>query len=522
MDDTAMTGESKRDAGRDAGRDVVVAGSAPSPSPASASPAPRRREARGRAPAVRPRRSPPAPPAPARPAGFALDYLPDGAAIEHAPLPWAARSTLYVLAGLLAALVLWAGLAQVDRIVAAGGRLVTTAPMVVAQPLETAVIRSVDVQVGDFVRAGDRLATLDPTFAAADLADLTARRSSLDAQIGRLRAELDGSAYLPPAGLSDTAAADVAAQAAILERRRAEYRSRLASLDEKSAQLESSLAANRRAQIGLAERLALVGEVEEIRRQLQERQTGSRLTWLEARGERLRMRDDLNGLKDRESETEHELRATQADRAAFVDEWRRKSAEELVEQTRQRATLVEQIAKADRRRSLVTMTAPVDAIVLEVAKRSVGSVVKEAEPLVTLVPADVPLEVEAEIPSRDIGLVRVGDPVRVKLDAFPFQRHGVLPGEVRTISADAFPHDGAAGGGMAGPDGARPGGGPNGGAVFRTRVRLLGTTLESVPDGTRLSPGMVASAEIRVGTRSVLSYFLYPVIRALDESIREP
>jgi HlyD family secretion protein len=308
-------------------------------------------------------------------------------------------------------------------------------------------------------------------------------------------------------------------QAAILERRRAEYRSRLASLDEKAGQLDSAIAASRRAQAGLAERLAVVGEVEEIRRQLQERQTGSRLTWLEARVERLRIRDELTALRDREQASAHELRGVQADRAAFIDEWRRKTAEELVEQTRQRATLVEQIAKAERRRSLVTLTAPVDAVVLEVAKRSVGSVVREAEPLVTLVPADVPLEVEAEIPSRDIGLVRVGDVVRVKLDAFPFQRHGTLPGEIRTISADAFTHDPAqAAQGIANPDAPRAGTG----AVFRTRIRLTGTRLEAVPAGTTLSPGMVASAEIRVGTRSVLSYFLYPVIRALDESIREP
>lgn len=459
------------------------------------------------------RRRTPLPAPSAAPPGFALDYLPDGAAIEHAPLPRAARSTLYVLAGLLVALVMWAGFAQVDRIVTAGGRLVTTAPLVVAQPLETAVVRSVDVQVGDFVRAGDRLATLDPTFAAADLADLTARLASVEAQIGRLRAELDGSDYSPAANNPDAAV-----QAAILERRRAEYRARLASLDEKAGQLESAIEAGRRAQAGLAERLAVVGEVEDIRRQLQERQTGSRLTYLEARVERLRMRDELTALQDRELTSEHELRGVRADRAAFIDEWRRKTAEELVEQTRQRATLVEQIAKAERRRSLVTLTAPVDAVVLEVAKRSVGSVIKEAEPLVTLVPADVPLEVEAEIPSRDIGLVRVGDFVRVKLDAFPFQRHGTLPGEIRTISADAFTHDPAQGaqGGAANPDG------PRAGAVFRTRIRLTDTHLEAVPDGTRLSPGMVASAEIRVGTRSVLSYFLYPVIRALDESIREP
>jgi len=435
------------------------------------------------------------------PAGFAADFLPDGAAIEHSPPHWLARSTLYVLTALLAAALLWSALSQVDRVVTAGGRLITTAPTIVAQPLETAVIRSIDVAAGDVVRAGDRLATLDPTFAAADLADLAARLVSLDAHIGRLRAEIDGGVYRAAAGNADAAMQD-----SILERRRAEYVARLTALDEKAAQLQAALATSRRSQAGLAERLTVIEEVEAIRRQSQQRQTGSLLNLLEARSERLRVRDDLTALQDREREAGHELKAVQAERSAFIDEWRRKAAEELVEQTRQRATLVEQIAKAERRRSLVTMTAPVDAVVLEVAKRSVGSVVKEAEPLVTLVPSDVPLEVEADIPSRDVGLVRAGDTVRVKLDAFPFQRHGTLPGEVRTISADAFQRDPKDGGG----------------AVFRARVRLLATRPDGVPDGTRLSPGMVASAEIRIGTRSVLSYFLYPVIRALDESIREP
>lgn len=451
---------------------------------------------------------------------FAVEFLPDGEAIERAPMPWLARSTLYALTALLAAVVLWAALAQVDRTVSAGGRLVTTAPLVVAQPLETAVVRSVAVEAGDAVRAGDLLATLDPTFAAADLADLSARLAAVQAQIGRLEAELGG----PP---FDAAAAwaDGPVQAAILERRRAEHRARLDAMDERAAQLRAEIATSQSARKGLAERVALMAEVEDIRRQLVEKQTGSRLSWLDARSERMRLRDELESMANRERESGHELARVAAERAAFTDEWRRKAAEELVEQRRQRATLVEQITKAERRRSLVTLTAPVDAVVLEVAKRSVGSVVREAEPLVTLVPAGVPLEVEAEIPSADIGLVRAGDTVRVKLDAFPFQRHGTLTGEVRTISADAFQRGAwGAGAGGAGGEGAAngPPGPRDGAAVFRARIRLTGTALEGVPAGTRLSPGMVATAEIRIGTRSVLSYFLYPVIRAFDESIREP
>src|SRR3712207_2413978 len=201
-----------------------------------------------------------------------------------------------------------------------------------------------------------------------------------------------------------------------------------------------------------------------MRRKLYERESGSRLNWLEAAKESLALRQQLNDLKNRERELAHELNAVAADRDAFIDEWNRKTAEELVETTRERTNAAEQLAKAERHNQLVTLTAPMDAVVLEVAKRSIGSVVKEAEPLVTLVPADVPIELETEIAARDIGLVRTGDPVRIKMEAFPFQLHGTLDGEVRTISADAFERETREGIG----------------AFFRARIRLVNTKLRDV------------------------------------------
>ncbi|CAK0740940.1 Membrane fusion protein (MFP) family protein [Azospirillaceae bacterium] len=438
-----------------------------------------------------------------RPTGFAHEYLPDGQEIERAPMPWLARSTLYVLTLLVVLLVLWAALSHVDRIVTANGKIVTTKPSIVVQPLETAVIHSLNVEVGDEVRAGDTLAALDPTFVVADQADLAVRLGSMDAHLRRLRAELSDGPFEVHGDDPDEQV-----QGAILLRRRSEYRSRLQNYDEKAGQLESALLTNRQSQVGLTERVEVLREIEGMRSQLHEKQIGSRLNLLEAQSERLRLRDEFNALRNREREILHELAGTRAERDSFISEWQRKMGEEVVELTRQRATIFEQLAKADRRKTLVTLSAPVDAVVLEIAKRSVGSIVKDAEPLITLVPLGVPLEVEAEIVARDIAMVRIGDSVRLKLDAFPFQRHGTLPGEVRTITSDAFQHETK--------------GSSDGTTYYRARIRVLSTQLEKVPANNRLTPGMVATAEIKVGTRSVLSYFLYPIIRAFDESIREP
>ncbi|MGQ0664637.1 MAG: HlyD family efflux transporter periplasmic adaptor subunit, partial [Pseudomonadota bacterium] len=146
-------------------------------------------------------------------------------------------------------------------------------------------------------------------------------------------------------------------------------------------------------------------------------------------------------------------------------------------------------------------------VVLDVAKRSIGSVLREAEPLVTLVRLDTPVEAEVEIEAKDVGYVRAGDQARIKFEAFPFQRHGTLEGTVRSISEDVFAAD---------PEGKRA-------PIHRARVAYPpGARLGLVPDGFRLIPGMAVTAEIKVGSRRVISYFLYPVFRTFDEAMREP
>ena len=124
---------------------------------------------------------------------------------------------------------------------------------------------------------------------------------------------------------------------------------------------------------------------------------------------------------------------------------------------------------------------------------------------------------EVDVETRDIGRIRAGDAVRVKLDAFPFQRHDTLPGTVRVISEDAHQRNNREEAVVDVSPDEKPAV-----AFYKTRINLLATTLRNVPEGFRLMPGMKVRAEIKVGRRSVISYFLYPIIRAFDESMREP
>lgn len=439
-------------------------------------------------------------PRPARPPAL-IEFQPDALEIEDRPPPRASRVTLYSVAAFLVAATVWAAVSEIDQRVTAEGKLVTRAPKQVIQPLETAVIRSVDVAPGDVVKAGQRLATLDPTFTDADAAQVEARRTALGARMARLAAEIEGVEFQAGA----LHGAEGRLQESLFRQRRAHVAAQLRKYEEDIARAGADLETNRSGQAMLAKRVAVLVEVEDMRRQLYANQTGSRLNLLEARALRLEIESDLEQMRREETELHHTMEGIRADRQAFLEDFRRAAIEEMSEAKTEYDGLTKEAEKARYRSSRITLTAPRDAIVLDMAERAVGSVIREAEPLLTLVPIDDTLEAEVMVATQDIGRVSEGQTVRVKLAAFPFQKHGTATGELRMVSGDAF----------AGEDETQP---PH----YKARVALTDVALRDVPPDFRLLPGMTVTAEINAGHRTVLSYFLYPLLRGLDEGVREP
>jgi HlyD family secretion protein len=212
---------------------------------------------------------------------------------------------------------------------------------------------------------------------------------------------------------------------------------------------------------------------------------------------------------------EHAVAKLQADKQAFIEDFRRVTMETLADKRSQRDSIGEELKKMELRRDMVKLTAPSDAVVLDLAQRSIGSVVREAEPVLTLVPLNVPLEAEVTINAADIGRVASDAQARLKFDAFPFQKFGTGSGSVRTISRDAYSHDNSANGGNGGEtESTAP--------YYKARVRLDKTDLRTTDEEVLLLPGMAVTAELKVGQRKVISYFLYPILKGLDTAIREP
>lgn len=433
-----------------------------------------------------------------------VEYLPDADEIERSPVPRFAQITMHVLLASFASFAIWASLSQLDQVVVAQGRLVNPLPNVVVQPLETSIIQSVDVRVGQVVKKGESLATLDATFIQADETQLRLRLTSLETQIEGFGLELSGENSRSTPAVN----ADTQLQANLLLERKANYKAQQMKMQETAAKLRAALTTNKHDQQLVASRLRSLKEIEAMQEKMVAQKFGAPIQLLEAQQRSKEVERDLELTVSREQEIKRELAAFESERTAFEKGWRQKTMEDLLALSRERDSVREQLQKADKRHKLVTLVAPVDAVVLDIAKLSPGSIVKEAETFFTLVPLNVALEAEVHIDSVDVGYIKLGHPVHLKLDAYPFQKHGTLDAKVRTISEDAFRRDPSA---KSGAD-----------AYYLSRISLDKTTLKNMIESSRLLPGMTLSAEIVVGKRSVISYLAWPLTKGMNEAIREP
>lgn len=428
------------------------------------------------------------------------------------PLPSGIRGTIYYCVLLALTALAVAVVFHVDVVVVGGGKLTYDGQPIVLQPFERAMLKSLSVRPGDLVRKGQVLATLDPTFSQADLVALEDRKRVLRAQVLRLEAEAYGAEYRTEASGEKSNAL----QAEIYLQRSREYQARLRAFEETVQEARAGLARIRLDLGLLQEQLDVSSSIESMQENLLNLQTSSRLEFLGAKSARLRAEREFQEAKERTTELQHRIETATAQRESFVQEWRRGVLEELNRCRSEEAQIDSSLKKSERINSLVTIVAPEDGMVIELASRSVGSVVRDAEPLVVMVPSSAPLICEVEVSSSEVGEVSVGDSVLVKVDAFPFQRFGGVWGTIRSISHESFPV--GASGEM---DSLSSKKSISRGGMHRVVVDLSDTRAELMPQDRHLFPGMTARGEVHVGQRRLINYILYPLMRGLKESFRE-
>jgi hemolysin D len=454
-----------------------------------------------------------------------LAFLPAALEIVETPPSPLGRAITYTIITLFVLAIAWACLSPIDIVTSATGKIIPTGRTKVVQPFETGVVHDIRVHDGQSVKAGDVLIELDPTINAAELAHLQGDLVRAELEVARLRAALteDGDPlanFHPPA---EADAALIATQRQFLIDQISAQRQKLAALDQQRAEKEAMRATAEASIKKLEATLPILRQRVQIRKELYDRQIGSKLTYLEILQSLTDEQHELDVDKSHKREAEAALAAIIATRAQTVSDYRRAIYTDLVEAERKGNGLRGDVIKAQTRANLQVLTAPVDGTVQQLAIHTIGGVVTPAQALLVIVPADSRLEIEAMVSNRDIGFVQEGQDAEIKVDTFNFTKYGLLHGKVLSVSQDAITREKPAERGTdKTPGPSDTSSEPTGQELlYAARISLDRSQMWVDDKLVNLSPGMAVTVEIKTGSRKVIEYLLSPLLRAKESALRE-
>lgn len=402
-------------------------------------------------------------PASSREAVFAedLDFVADcKVAFLEEKMPYA-NLLLLSIVGFVVAAFIWAYQSQVSELTRGQGKVIPSASLQIVQSLEGGIVTRVDIEEGQRVQQGSRLAKIDDTHFKATYHESLAERNDLLAKIARLQAESTQALEIDfPTSLVQSHPDLIEAESLLFFTRRDRIETsqrRLGkSLELKTRELEMSRPLAESGVVSQVELLRLESMVNDLQGQI-EREASEYMSEVVSR------RND------------HQTRLKQIDQAmlAFED-------------------------KIDR----TTITAPVSGIVNKIHIKTIGGVLQPGAPLFEIVPTEDTLLVEADIAPSDIAFVKIGQEATVKLTAYDYSIYGGLSGKVEQISADTFAND-------------------QGESFYRILVRTGDRSLRTNEQELEILPGMVAQVDIKTGKKSVLDYVLKPLMRAKMNAFTE-
>lgn len=414
------------------------------------------------------------------------------------------RIVLWTVCILMAVLIAWACVAQLDIVAVANGRLVPQTYVKIVQPAEAGIVREILVEEGDRVEQGQVLVRLDPTVNAVDSAAVEQDLALTRLQLRRIESELAG------ADTMALLAADPPELYAQVDAQRQSHRQQFldATAQERAAQdrARGELTASRELLEKLEATLPSYLQSSQAYEDLAKQNLVGELEAIERRREAIEAAQDLEAQRAtvialEASIAQHEQRVAQL-KSSYASELNQSRLENVAAITR----LDQQLGRLAFQQTLLDLRAPQEGVVKELATTTVGAVVQPGTVIVTLVPQDEPLWAEVSIENKDIGFVAVDQPVRVKLVAYEFQKYGMLDGIVRNVSADSETDTDA--------DSRRETGSP----IFKALIELGSQDLPASGLQLPLAAGMQVSAEIMQGRRTVLEYLLSPVQRVANEA----
>jgi len=440
------------------------------------------------------------------------DFHPALIRLQNAPPSPLGRMVLWVLLVFLGLLLAWSLFGRLDIVAVADGKLVPASYLKIVQPAEAGVVKEILVREGEPVRQGQVLMRMDASLAESDLratgAEYHARRLALK----RIDAQLTGGALTREAGDPEDVFGKVRAQ---FVANKAAHESLLAQERVTLEKARHDLAIATEVRTKLRHTLPHYREQEAAYEKLVRDGFAGKILYTDKQRERIEKEQDLSAQEAAILSARASIEQSERRMAQIVADYRKQLETERADIAPLAERSSQDLRKQEHKHRLLELKAPQDGVVKDLATHTAGTVAGPGTILMTLVPKEEALRAEVWVRNDDVGFVRPGQRVRLKLATYMFQKYGFVDGEVLRVSADAAEQGGEAQAVVA----AR--GRSTAPLAFKTLVDLKSQSLGHDGKELRLVPGMQVSAEVHLGTRTVMEYLLSPVQKAWHEAARE-
>ncbi len=432
-----------------------------------------------------------------------VEFLPAVVELLETPVSPIGHAVVFLIIGLFVVTIAWASFGRIDMVAVAQGRIIPGGNVKIVQTFESGVVDMIYVKDGQRVKQGELLIKLDPLDAEVDIEKLNAEHRIASLEIVRLETLLlfldDGfddfesritELDLPPSH-----------QRQLLNEIKSHI-SELLRIDGERKQLQAQLHATDSNIKRFKTQVPLSAKHEAALLSLLAKNVVPHIQWVIAKKELVDLEHGLKAAQHRQNEIKLAIDGKEKERTALLTNTRHDTLTKLKDQRNSAELTALNLRKANKRQTRNNLTAPVDGTVQQLSVHTIGGVVKAADPLMIIVPDNSQLVVEASVLNKDIGFVEVGQAVAIKIESFPFTKYGLIDGEIVNLSADAVANETL-------------------GLVYTMRASLARSSIIVNQKEVPLSPGMVATAEIKIGDRAAIEFFLAPLLKSRQEVFKE-
>lgn len=429
----------------------------------------------------------------------AYEFRPMLAEIEERPVNPLGRAIMVMIIATIAFFIAWSYFGQIDIVVSSRGTVIAEGENKVLQPLDTGVVSKILVREGDQVRKGQALIQIDPSTTQPELKSTDENLRYSELEIDRINATLGQGGFSPRYGSNESGAIDT---------QRRLYEAAVSGLDREKAAKEAEL---RSLESQISHTKVEQQENESLLRiALEKNERFSRVADIIAKEELEKLENEVTTYKNNIEqeghklvELEHRKSQTREEMGKIEHQFREKHLQDLGDKQKQATELRAKLQELTFKNAKQVLTSPVDGHIDRLLFHTVGGVVTPAEKLMSIVPAQAPLVVKAEVQNQDIGFVEKDQDVSIKVDTFEFQKYGMFNGKVRLISKDSHEDEQK----------------KEAGKLYN--VYVTPTTHYLTVEGRKepLKPGMTVTAEVKVGKRRIIEFFIYPLIKYWSEGM---